>query len=95
MYFSENPSLNICRQRKSELENWISTLKTPLHQHIKSGNVPESPTDEAEAIVSFEAEILRYLSDNVLVQFAFHAPWVVDIGYKAIFIKSVENGDSE
>jgi hypothetical protein len=53
MYFLENPSLNICRQRKSELENWLSTLTNPLQQLIESGNVPESPKDQAEAIVSF------------------------------------------
>lgn len=50
MYFLPDPSLNICRQRKSELENWMYTLSIPLQQHIESGNVPESPKDQSEAI---------------------------------------------
>jgi len=53
MYFSEQPSLNICRQYKSELEKWMSSLPNPLQQHIQSGKVPTFPKDQAEAIVSF------------------------------------------
>jgi hypothetical protein len=53
MYFSEQPSLNICRQRKSELERWSSSLSMPFQQQVESGNIPQSPKDQSEAIVSF------------------------------------------
>lgn len=50
MYFSEQPSLNICRKYKGELEKWMSSLPNPLQQYIQSGEVPISPRDQAEAI---------------------------------------------
>jgi hypothetical protein len=67
MYFSEQPSLNICRQYKSDLERWMLSLPNPLQQCIQSGDVPKSPKDQAEAIVSFEAESLRHSSNTILV----------------------------
>jgi hypothetical protein len=67
MYFSEQPSLNICRQYKSELERWMSSLPNSLQQCIQSGEVPKSPKDQAEAIVSFEAESLRRSSNTISV----------------------------
>ncbi|KAH8598368.1 hypothetical protein B0O99DRAFT_614968 [Bisporella sp. PMI_857] len=50
MYFSEKPSLNICRQYKSELEKWMSSLPSPLQQYVQSGEVLTSSRDQAEAI---------------------------------------------
>ncbi|CZR68177.1 uncharacterized protein PAC_18076 [Phialocephala subalpina] len=50
MYFSEQSSLNICRQYKIELENWMSSLPNPLQQYIQSGEVPNSSKDQAESI---------------------------------------------
>lgn len=93
MYFSEQSSLNICRQYKTELEKWTSSLPNPVQQYIQSGEVPKSPKDQAESIVSFEAESLGDSSNTVLVQFAFYAPRGVDVSHKAILIKGVENGD--
>ena len=91
MYFSEQPSLNICRQHKSELEKWMSRLPNPLQQCIQSGEVPKSPKDQAEAIVSFEAESFRRSSNTILVQFTFHVPRGVDVGHTAILIEGIEN----
>ncbi|PVH68294.1 hypothetical protein DL98DRAFT_522845 [Cadophora sp. DSE1049] len=54
MYFSEQPSLNTCRQYKTELEKWKSSLPNPLQQYMKSGEVPKFPKDQTESIVSFE-----------------------------------------
>jgi hypothetical protein len=93
MYFSEQPSLNTCRQYKTELKKWTSSLPNPLQQYIQSGEVPKFPKDQAESIVSFEAGGLRDSSDTVLVQFTFHAPRGVDVSHKAILIEGVENGD--
>lgn len=58
MYFSEQPSLNICRQYKTELEKWTSSLPNPVQQYIQLDEVPKSPKDQAGSIVSFEAESL-------------------------------------
>lgn len=52
MYFSEQPSLNICRQYKTELEKWVASLPSHVQQYIQSGEVPKSPKDQAESIVS-------------------------------------------
>lgn len=93
MYFSEQPSLNTCRQYKTELEKWTSSLPNPLQQFIQSGEFPRSPKDQAESIVSFEAGSLRDSSDMVLVQFTLHAPRGVDVSHKAILIEGVEHGD--
>jgi hypothetical protein len=93
MYFSEQPSLNICRQHKSELENWMSSLPNPLRQYIQLGEVPNSPRDQAEATVSFEAESVRHLSNTISVQFTFYAPRGVDVGHKAFLVEGVENED--
>ena len=93
MYFSEQSSLNICRQYKIELEKWMSSLPSPLQQCIQSGEVPKSPKDQAESIVSFEVESLRNSSNTVLVQSTFHVPRSVDVSHKAILIEGVENGD--
>ena len=93
MYFSKQPSLDICRQYKTELEKWTSSLPNPVQQYIKSGEVPKSPTDLAESIVSFEAESLGDSSNTVSVQFTFYAPRGVDASHKAILIKGVENDD--
>lgn len=93
MYFLEQPSLNTCRQYKAELEKWTSSLPSPLQQNIQSGEVLKFPKDQAESIVSFEAESLGNASNTVLVQFAFHAPRGVDLSHKAILIEGVENGD--
>lgn len=91
MYFSENPSLNICRQRKGELESWLSRLTNPLQQFIKSGSFPDAPQDEAEAMVEFDVRIVSISTDIDLVQPTFHAPWTVDLGNKAFPLQSVEN----
>ena len=93
MYFSEQPSLNVCRQYKIELENWMSSLPNPLQQYIQSGEVPKSSKDQTESIVRFEAESLGNSSNTILVQFTFHAPRGVDVGHKAVLIEGVENGD--
>lgn len=93
MYFSEQPSLNTCRQYKTELEKWKSNLPNPLQQYIQSGEVPKFPKDQTESIVSFEEGRLRDSSNTVLVQFTFHAPRGVDVGNKTILIEGVENGD--
>ncbi|KAG0646363.1 oxidoreductase [Hyphodiscus hymeniophilus] len=50
MYFADQPSINICRQRKGDLEQWMSALPDGLQQFVQSGNVPEFPRDQAEAI---------------------------------------------
>jgi hypothetical protein len=71
----------------------MSSLSNPLQQYIQSGDVPTSPKDQAEAIVSFEAESLRHSSNTFPVQFTFYAPRGVDVGHKAIFIEDVENED--
>jgi hypothetical protein len=81
MYFSEQSSLNICRQYKIELENWMSRLPNPLQQYLQSGEVPKSPKDQAESTVGFEAESLRNSSNKILVQFTFHAPRGVDASH--------------
>lgn len=93
MYFSEQPSLNTCRQYKSELQKWMSSLPNPLQQYIQSGEAPISPKDQAEAIVSFETESLRHSSNTILVQFTLHAPRGMDVGHKAILSEGVENED--
>lgn len=93
MYFSEQPSLNTCRQYKTELEKWTSSLPNPVQQYIQSGEVPKSPKDQAESIVSFEAESLGHQYNRVLVQFTIYVPRGVDVGHKAIRVESVENGD--
>ncbi|RDL32394.1 Uncharacterized protein BP5553_08850 [Venustampulla echinocandica] len=93
MYFSEQPSLNTCRQYKTELKKWTSSLPNPLQQYIQSGEFPKFPKDQAESTVSFEAGGLGDSSDTVLVEFIFHAPRGVDVSHKAILIEGVENGD--
>ncbi|EPE33131.1 Nucleotide-binding protein [Glarea lozoyensis ATCC 20868] len=50
MYFSGQPSLNICHQYKGELQNWLSSLLAPLQQYIESGDITDSPKDQAEVI---------------------------------------------
>ncbi|PMD34572.1 hypothetical protein L207DRAFT_516736 [Hyaloscypha variabilis F] len=49
MYFSEQSSLNVCRQYKTELEKWVFGLPHPLQQHIQSGEIPNFPKDMAES----------------------------------------------
>ncbi|KAH6706423.1 hypothetical protein BKA61DRAFT_138675 [Leptodontidium sp. MPI-SDFR-AT-0119] len=49
MYFSEQPSLNTCRQYKTELEEWKSNLPNPLQQYIQSGEVPKFSKDQTES----------------------------------------------
>ena len=59
MYFSEQSSLNVCRQYKMDLEKWMSSLPDPIQQYVQSGEIPKFPKDQAESIVSLETESLR------------------------------------
>jgi hypothetical protein len=93
MYFSEQSSLNICRQYKIELEKWIASLPSPLQQYVQSGEAPKFPKDQAESIVSFEVENFKNSSNIILVQFTLHVPRGVDTSHKAILIEGVENED--
>jgi hypothetical protein len=70
MYFSGQPSLNICHQYKYELENWISSLPMGLLQYVETGDILNSPKDQAEVIVS--AEIDSSTFSLTAVQFNLH-----------------------
>jgi hypothetical protein len=55
MYFSEQFSLSVCQQRKSELEKWMANLPNPLRQQLESGVFLNLPKDQTEVAVSLRS----------------------------------------
>lgn len=60
MYFSEQRSLSVCQQRKTELETWTADLPDLL-RNMELNAALNLPKDQLEAAVSLPGGIAKHL----------------------------------